>query len=92
MTPGPYDPYHPALPNVRNALKGRQFDNVLDLDASRKVKKATGKAVPIRKSSTPDSPEMTKHENEAMALGNPETVKKSKFDKVMDYLGLGDQN
>ena len=77
---------------IQRGLVSRQFNNVLDLDASRKVKQATGKAVPIRKNMTPDSPEMTKHENEAMALGNPETVKKSKFDKVMDYLGLGDSD
>lgn len=77
---------------VQRGLVGKQFNNVLDLDASRKVKQATGKAVPIKKNTTPDSPEMIKHENEAMALANPVPVKKSKFDKVMDYLGLGDPN
>lgn len=66
-----------------------QFDNVLNLDASRKVKEKTGRAVPIRMTSGEDSPEMTKHEDEAMALGNPEPEKKkSGYDKVMEYLGL----
>lgn len=68
---------------------GKQFDNVYDLAASRKVKKITGRGVPIRKISGPDSPSMIKHENEAMAMGNPAPApKKSLFDRTMEYLGL----
>ena len=59
-------------------LSKNQFDRVLDLDAARITKQRFGKAQ--RVSHTPDSPELTKHENEAMALGNP---KKSRFQKVM---------
>lgn len=77
---------------IQRGLVSRQFNNVLDLDASRKVKQATGKAVSIKKNMGADSPEMTKHEDEAMALTKPVPVKKSKFNKVMDYLGLGDPN
>lgn len=76
---------------IQRGLVSRQFNNVLDLDASRKVKAATGKAVAIRKAMTPDSPEMTKHEDEAIALTKPPVTKKSRMDKVWDYLGLGDQ-
>jgi hypothetical protein len=65
-----------------------QFDNVLNLDASRKVKEKTGRAVPIKMTGGQESPEMIKHENEAMALGNPVPKKKSTFDKAMEYLGL----
>ena len=66
----------------------QQFNNVLDLGASRKIKAATGKSVPVR-ASAPDSPALTKHEDEAMALGNPTPApKKSMFDKTMEYLGL----
>lgn len=64
-----------------------QFDNVLNLDASRKVKEKTGRGVPI-KMTAPESPELIKHEDEAMALGNPVPKKKSTFDKAMEYLGL----
>lgn len=67
---------------------GRQFDNVYDLGASRAIKKKTGQSVAVRKSA-PESAELIKHENEAMAMGNPEPKpKKSMFDKTMEYLGL----
>ena len=65
-----------------NENLGRQF-NVLDLQASRKVKQRTGRAVPIPLSNRPDSPEMTKHENEALALGNPLPPKRSLSDKIL---------
>jgi hypothetical protein len=39
-------------------------------------------------SNTPDSPAMIKHENEAMAMGNPVPQKKSMYNKAMSYLGL----
>lgn len=66
----------------------RQFDNVYDLGASRAIKEKTGQGVAVRKSA-PESPELIKHENEAMAMGNPAPApKKSRFDKTMEYLGL----
>ena len=60
---------------------GRQF-KVLDFQAAKMVKERTGRAAAIQKSMTPDSPELIKHENEAMALGNPVPKKKSLFDKA----------
>lgn len=69
-------------------LSKPQFDNVLNLDASRKVKEKTGRVVPIKLTSGEDSPEMIKHEDEAMALANPVEKKKSMFDKAMDFLGM----
>lgn len=76
-----------------------QHNNVYDLAASRTIKKKTGQAVPIKKSSTPDSPSLIKHENEAMALGNPTPAKrtlkssiKKGADAVTKYLGLDDES
>jgi hypothetical protein len=66
-TPGPNHPAHRGLKGKRTE---GQFDNVLDLTASRKVKDRTGRSVPIRLASGADSAELTKHEDEAMALGN----------------------
>ena len=61
------------------ALSNNQFKNVYNLSASRDIKKRTGVGTGV-KMTAPDSPAMIKHENEAMALGNP---KKSRFEKVM---------
>lgn len=60
-----------------------QFDNVLDLDASRAIKERTGVSMPV-KVSAPDTPEMVKHEKQAMSLGNP---KQSLMDKATTKLG-----
>jgi hypothetical protein len=83
-TPGPNHPAHRGLSKVQPG----QFDNVLDLSASRKIKEKTGQAVPVKKTSGDDSPSLIKHENEAMALGNPVPKKKSTIERVTDYLGL----
>ena len=45
---------------IQRGLVSRQFNNVLDLDASRKVKEATGKAVAIRKAMTPEDRKSTR--------------------------------
>lgn len=44
-TPGPNHPAHRGLKDKRSE---GQFDNVLDLAASRKIKERTGKGVPIK--------------------------------------------
>ena len=61
---------------------GRQF-KVLDFQAAKMVKERTGRAAAIQKSMTPESPEMIKHENEAMAMGNPVPKKKSFEEKLL---------
>lgn len=65
---------------------GRQF-KVLDFQAAKVMKAKTGRAVAIQRSMTPDSPEMIKHENEAMAVGNPLPKKKSLVDKYYSKMG-----
>ena len=65
---------------------GRQF-KVLDFQAAKMVKERTGRAAAIQKSMTPDSPELIKHENEAMALANPVKKKKSLADKYHEKMG-----
>lgn len=73
-------------------LSNSQFKNVYNLAAARDVKKRTGQGIAI-KMSAPDSPEMIKHENEAMAVGNP---KQSRLQKVgyaiADALGLSERH
>ena len=66
---------------------GQQF-NVFDLAASRKVKAKTGVGKAIKLDTTPESPEMEKHINEAMALANPVPKKKTLLDKFGEKLGL----
>ena len=63
-------------------------NRVLDLEATRKVKAKTGQVKAIPMSTTPDSPEMIKHENEAMALANPVPKKKTLLDKFGEKIGL----
>ena len=65
-----------------------QFNNVYDLSASRAVKQKTGQAVPIKQTSEDDSPSLIKHEDEAMAMGNPVPTKTSKLNHITNYLGL----
>lgn len=67
-------------------LNGNQFKNVYDLSASRAIKQKTGQSVAVRKSA-PESAELIKHENEAMAMGNPTPEKKSMVGKALDKLG-----
>ena len=55
-TPGPN---HPAHRGLGKRTEG-QFDNVLDLNASRVIKERTGKGVPI-KLDTSGSAEMDRH-------------------------------
>ena len=68
-------------------LNPRQF-KVYDFNAAKMVKARTGRAAAVQMSNTPDSPAMIKHENEAMAMGNPVPQKKSMYNKAMSYLGL----
>lgn len=68
-------------------LSKNQFDRVLDLDAARITKQRFGKAQ--RVSHTPDSKELTAHENQAMKIGNPKQSMVSKgLDKLSKALGL----
>ena len=73
-------------------ISNNQFKNVYNLAAARDIKKRTGQGVAVRMTA-PDSPEMIKHENEAMAIANP---KKSKMQKVgyaiKDALGLTERH
>ena len=69
-------------------LSDNQFKNVLDLDASRAIKKRTGVSMPVRLSE-PDSPEMTKHENQAMKVGNPnQRLSDRLLSPIGTFLGL----
>jgi hypothetical protein len=66
--------------------RAHRSERVIDFGAYKQSKERTGKGQ--RVSSTPDSPELTKHEDEAMAVGNPTPKKKSTYSKVINYLGL----
>lgn len=66
-------------------LSQPQF-KVYDFNAAKMVKARTGRAAAIQVNNTPDSPEMTKHEDEAMALGNPLPKKQSFGDKVYNKI------
>ena len=73
-------------------LSNNQFKNVYNLGASRAVKKRTGQGMAI-KMSAPDSPEMIKHENEAMAIANPKKTRMQKLGyAVKDMLGLTERH
>lgn len=76
-------------PEDRSSNKGR----VVDLEAYRNNRYyGFGKATSQRRA-THDSPELIKHENEAMALGNSHSGnRQSTFDKAMKFLGLTDPN
>ena len=67
------------------SLSNGQFKNVYDLAASREIKKRTGVATGVRMT-RPDSPEMVKHEDEAMSMGNPTPKKRSLGDKVLNKI------
>jgi hypothetical protein len=58
------------MPNNKRGVRDRSNDRkrVIDLETFRKTKEITGKG--IRVSAEKDNPELTKHEDEAMALGN----------------------
>jgi len=58
------------MPNNKRGVSDRSGDKkrVIDLETFRKTKEITGKG--IRVSATKDNPELTKHEDEAMELGN----------------------
>ena len=73
---------------MNNNLSKPLFNNVLDLGASRKVKEITGQAKAVRLDTTPESPEMEKHINEAMALANPPVQKKSMLEKFGRAIGV----
>ena len=68
-------------------LSNEEF-KVYDFQAAKKVKERLGRTAAIPMSKTPDSPEMTKHEDEAMALANPVPKKESLYTKTMSFLGL----
>lgn len=68
-------------------FKGFLGNRVLDLEATRKVKAKTGQVKAIPLDTTPNSPELEKHIEEAMAVGNPVQKKKSLIQKGMDKLG-----
>lgn len=80
---------HPAHRGLGKRTEG-QFENVLDLGASRKIKQSLGRTVPIKLSTDKENPALTKHEDEAMALGNPVKKKESPLNRISNYLGLND--
>lgn len=68
-------------------LNPNQF-KVLDFQAAKKVKARTGRAAAIQVNNTSDNPALTKHEDEAMALGNPVHKKDNHLVKAGKWLGL----
>lgn len=70
-----------------NNLNNNQFKNVLDLGASRIIKQRTGQAKAIRVN-TPESPELAKHIDEALAVGNPPKKKDSMLEKFGKKIGI----
>jgi hypothetical protein len=68
-------------------LNPRQF-KVYDFNAAKAVKNSTGRAAAIPVDNDHYSPELKKHDDEAMALGNPVSTKPSLYSKTMSYLGL----
>lgn len=70
-------------------LSNEQF-KVYDFNAAKIVKNRTGRAAAIQVSRTPDSPEMTKHEDEAMAIHNKPAKPDSKLTKAAKLIGLLD--
>ena len=66
---------------------GKQFSNVFDLGASRKIKQSTGKTRAVR-STTPESPELEKRANQAIELNKPVKQKKSIYKRAVEYLAL----
>ena len=55
--------------------RAHRSERVIDFGAFKSSKERTGQGQ--RVSHTPDSPAMTKHEDEAMALGNPTPPKRT---------------
>jgi hypothetical protein len=55
--------------------RAHRSERVIDFGAYKQSKERTGKGQ--RVSSTPDSPSLTKHEDEAMAVGNPTPPKRT---------------
>jgi hypothetical protein len=58
------------MPDNKRGVRDRSKDKkrVIDLETFRKTKEITGKG--IRVSAEKENPELTKHEDEAMELGN----------------------
>ena len=72
-------------------LSNSEFSNVYDLAASRKVKERTGVTTGVKIGK--DSPELTKHENEALSF-HPKPKKnrmKNLGNKILDTLGLSEE-
>ena len=68
-------------------LSQPQFNNVYDLAASRKVKQRTGVTTGVKVGK--DSAELTRHEDQAVAMGNPQKTRMQKIGhKILDTLGL----
>ena len=72
----------------KSQFSGFLGNRVLDFNASKMVKARTGVTKSIPFSTMPDSPEMIKHENEAMALANPPVQKKSMLEKFGRAIGV----
>jgi hypothetical protein len=68
-------------------LSNEQF-KVYDFNAAKIVKARTGRAAAVQVSRTPDNPALTKHEDEAMAMGNPVVKKDNPLVKAGKFLGL----
>jgi hypothetical protein len=70
-------------------LSHEQF-KVYDFEAAKNMKRSTGRAVAWQKDPVPDSPEMTQHEDEAMAIHDEPAKPDSKAVKAAKFLGLMD--
>lgn len=70
-------------------LSQEQF-KVYDFEAAKNMKNRTGRAVAWQKDNKPDSPEMTQHEDEALAIHNEPKKPDSKLTKAAKFIGLMD--
>lgn len=68
-------------------MLGQQFDNVLDLEASRKVKEKTGQVAAIKKGE-PESSDFSRHADQA--IGMTQEKKQGALHQAMKFLGFVD--
>lgn len=76
---------HPA---AKALDRGSNPGRVVDLTAYRNNRYYDFSPATSQRRSTVDTPEMIKHENEAMAMGNPKPSISQKISKGMQWLGL----
>lgn len=95
MSDEPFEGFGPVMKGIAGkapADRSKNTARVVDLEAYRNNRSIGESKARSQRRATYDSPELTKHEDEAMALGNSGAKRKSVFDRAMDYLGLTDPN